>query len=165
MRKKGTPEEWELRRNIAVNLLDQGMTPKYAAAAVEVAAQTVRAWDRARRKGGRDALRSRKPPGRKSRLTAQQKDRLRQLLLKTPEENGFAGRYLWTQQLIADLVEREFAVRYHHDRICRILRMIDFTHQKPARRARERDEAKIKQWREEVWPALLKKVPAAAACC
>lgn len=158
MRKKGTPEEWELRRNIAANLLDQGLKAKAVASAVGVAAQTVRGWDRARRKGGREALRSRKPPGRKPRLTAEQKGRLSELLLKTPEENGFAGRYLWTQQLIADLVEREFGVRYHHDRIGRILRVIGVTHQKPARRAKERDEAKIERWRREVWPDLLKKV-------
>src|SRR5947209_8229905 len=84
MRKKGTPEEWELRRNIAANLLDQGLAPRAVAAAVDVAAQTVRAWNRARRKGGRQALRSRRPPGRKPRLTAQQKDHLRELLLRTP---------------------------------------------------------------------------------
>lgn len=163
MRKKGKPEEWELRRNIAANLLDQGQTPAEAAAAVGVAAQTVRAWNRARLKGGRQALRSRKPPGRVPRLTARQKDRLGELLLGTPEANGFAGRYLWTQQLIADLVAREFAVTYHHDRIGRILKAIGFTHQKPARRARERDDAKVQQWRDETWPALLKKPPRPAA--
>jgi transposase len=69
---------------------------------------------------------------------------------------------MWTQQLIAHLIEREFGIRYHHDRICRILKRMGFTHQKPARRAKERDEAKIQQWRTEVWPALLKKVPTPA---
>lgn len=162
MRKKGTPGEWELRRNIAANLLDQGLAPKAVASAIGVAAQTVRGWDRVRRKGGRAALRSRRPPGRRPRLTPRQKDGLCELLLKTPEENGFAGRYLWTQQLIADLVEREFGVKYHHDRIGRILKTIGFTHQKPARRARERDEARIAWWREQVWPDLLKKVPTVA---
>ena len=162
MRKKGTPEEWELRRNIAANLLEQGLEPAAVASALGVAAQTVRGWGRARRKGGREALRSRRPPGRKPRLAAQQRDRLRELLLKTPEENGFTGRYLWTQQLIADLIEREFAVKYHHDRIGRILKTVDFTHQKPARRAKERDGAKVEQWRREVWPDLLKKAPTPA---
>jgi transposase len=162
MRKKGSPEEWELRRNIAANMLEQGHEPKVVAAAVGVAAQTVRQWDRVRRAGGRAALRSRKPPGRKARLTDEQRAKLGELLLNSPEELGFVGRYLWTQQLIADLIAREFGVTYHHDRIGRILKRIGFTHQKPARRAKERDEQKIQQWRSEVWPDLLKKVPSAA---
>jgi putative transposase len=162
MRKKGSAEEWELRRNIAANMLEQGHKPKVVAAAVGVAAQTVRQWDRVRLAGGRAALRSRKPPGRKSRLTDEQRAKVRQLLLKSPEELGFAGRYFWTQQLIADLIAREFGVTYHHDRIGRILKRIGVTHQKPARRAKERDEQKIQHWRAEVWPDLLKKVPSAA---
>ena len=72
------------------------------------------------------------------------------------------GRYLWTQQLIADLIEREFRVTYHHDHVGVLLKRIGFTHQKPARRARERDEARIDGWRAEAWPALLKKVPTRA---
>jgi transposase len=161
MRRKGSGAEWEVRRNIAANMLEQGYEPAAIAAAVGVAAQTVRKWDRIRRAGGRVALRSRKPPGRKPRLTQPQKDQLCQLLLETPEQNGFAGKYLWTQQLIADLIQREFCVSYHHDRIGRILKRAGFTHQKPARRAKERDEKKIQQWRDEVWPDLLKKVSTA----
>ena len=81
-----------------------------------------------------------------------------QLLLKTPVECGL-DRYLWTQQLIADLIQREFGVSYHHDHVGAILHEMGFTHQKPAKRARERDEAKIEAWRKVFWPELLKKTP------
>jgi transposase len=66
------------------------------------------------------------------------------------------------QQLVADLIAREFGVSYHHDHVGVILKAMGFTHQKPQRRARERDEAKIEAWRREFWPALLKKVPSPA---
>ncbi len=36
MRKKGSLAEWELRRNLAVNLLDQGMKPAAVAKAMNV---------------------------------------------------------------------------------------------------------------------------------
>ena len=155
-------ESWELRRNIAIDMHGQGHSPASIAAALKVSVRTVYQWLGAYRAGGREMLRSRKPPGRRCRLSVADKQRLAELLVRSPEENGFAGRYLWTQQLIADLIEREFGVKYHHDRICRILKMIDFTHQKPARRAKERDEAQISRWREEVWPELLKKVSTVA---
>ena len=159
MRRKGTPEEWEQLRNIAANMLDQQMTPAAIAVVLNVDVQTVRSWARAYRKGGRAALASRKPPGRPPRMTLEQKQRLAEWLLKAPAECGFGDRYLWTQQLIADLIVREFGVSYHHDHVGVILEQLGFTHQKPARRARERDEAKIDAWRRQTWPALLKKVP------
>jgi transposase len=158
MRKKGSLAEWELRRNLAINMLDQGMQPSAVATAMNVDPQTVRAWRRAYLARGREALASRKPPGRPARLSFEQRQQLSEMLLKTPLQCGF-GRYLWTQQLIADLVQREFGVSYHHDHIGVILQQMGFTHQKPARRARERDEAKIEAWRQEVWPALQKKTP------
>lgn len=158
MRKKGSLESWELRRTVAINMHQQGHKPKAIAKALDVSVRTVYQWIARYRKDGPQALLSRKPPGRKSRLSQQQNEQLVLMLQKTPEENGFVGRYLWTQQLIADLIEREFSIKYHHDRIGRILKALGFSHQKPARRACERDEVQIQQWREQVWPQLLKKV-------
>lgn len=164
MRKKGTSAEWERLRNIAANLMDQEMAPATIATVLEVDAQTVRSWRRAYRKGGRAALASHKPPGRPLELDLPQRAQLAELLVKTPAELGF-DKYLWTQQLIADLIWREFGVSYHHDHVGDILHQLGFTHQKPARRARERDEARIEAWRQETWPALLKKVSRATVCC
>ena len=155
-------ESWELRRNIAADMHEQGHRPAGIAAGLKVSVRTVYQWLATYRAGGRAALCSAKPTGRRSRLSREHKARLAELLLNTPEHNGFAGRHLWTQQLIADLIEREFGVRYHHDRVGRILRAIGFTHQKPARRAKERDEARIQAWRGGAWPELLKKAPTPA---
>lgn len=163
MRKKGTGREWERLRQVAANMLDAGKAPAEIAPLLGVAAQTVRAWRRAYRTGGRGALASRKPTGRPPKLTAAHKETLAGWLVRTPGECGYAGRHLWTQQLIADLIFRELGVSYHHDHVGVILKEMGFTHQKPMRRARERDEARIEAWRTEVWPALLKKVPRAGA--
>jgi transposase len=157
MRKKGSPAEWERVRNIAANMIDRGDAPADIAKALGVAAQTVREWRRDYRAGGRAALASGKATGRPAKLAADQRGRLAELLVRPPAECGFAGRHLWTQQLIADLILREFGVAFHHDHVGVILRAIGFTHQKPMRRARERDEAKVDAWRREAWPALFKK--------
>jgi transposase len=146
---------------IAANMFEQGLATAVIVASLKVDDQTVRRWRRTFDAVGRDGLRARKHAGRPPRLTAPQKQQLTELLLTTPQECGFAGRYLWTQQLIADLIQRQFGVDYHHDHIGVILKRLAFTHQKPARRARERDEAKTQAWRREVWPDLLKKVPPA----
>ena len=143
-------------------MIDQKMEPAQIALLLEVNVQTVREWRRNYRKGGRDALTARKAPGRPAELNAAQHDQLAAMLLKTPAECGF-DKYLWTQQLIAELIGREFGVSYHHDHVGVILKRMGFTHQKPMRRARERDEQRIEGWRREVWPALFKKASTTAA--
>lgn len=161
MRRPGSQSDWEKLRLIAANMFEQGLACGVIAVSLKVDDQTVRRWRRMFEAGGVEALRSRKHAGRPGRMNPQQKQRLCELLLKGPAECGFA-RYLWTQQLIADLIEREFGISYHHDHVGLILKELGFTHQKPMRRAKERDEARIQAWRSEQWPALQKKVPLAA---
>lgn len=156
MRRKGSAEQLEHTRLIAANMFDQKLPTAQIAAVLNVDDQTVRRWRRVYVKGGRDALRLNKHPGRPPLLSEADRQTLAELLLRTPAECGF-DRYLWTTQLVADLIAREFGVTYHNDHVGVILGAMGFTHQKPARRARERDEAKIEAWRRETWPALLKK--------
>jgi transposase len=159
MRKKGSAVELERTRMIAANMFDQGMTPAQVAVVLDANVQTARRWRRALYSaGGREALRLSRHPGRPPLLNDDQRRTLAGLLLRTPAECGF-DRYLWTTQLIADLIAREFGVGYHHDHVGVILGAMGFSHQKPARRARERDEAAIAAWRSDAWPALLKKAP------
>jgi transposase len=143
-------------------MFEQKLSTAQISASLKVDDQTVRRWRRVYVLGGRDGLLSSKHPGRTARLDAAQRAKLTELLLKTPKECGL-NRYLWTTQLIADLIQREFGVAYHHDHVGRLLGAMGFTHQKPARRARERDEKRIETWRLEVWPALLKKAPRTTA--
>jgi transposase len=150
--------EWEERRMIAANMFEQNLATRIIKKTLNVDDQTVRRWRRTFKAKGREGLKARKHGGRPPRMDGQQKQRLRELLLKTPGECGFQ-KYLWTQQLIADLIQREFSISYHHDHVGVILHDLGFTHQKPARRAKERDEARIEAWRNEVWPELQKKAP------
>lgn len=59
---------------------------------------------------------------------------------------------LWTCPRIAELIRRQFKVRYHAAHVSRLLRALGFSPQRPERQARERDEAAILGWVREVWP-------------
>jgi transposase len=63
---------------------------------------------------------------------------------------------------VAALIEREFGVSYHVDHVWKVLRRLGWSCQKPERRARERDEAAIRRWRESDWPRIKKEPPAAS---
>jgi hypothetical protein len=45
-------------------------------------------------------------------------------------------------------------VRFHPGHVWRLLRRLGWSPQRPARRARERDEAEIARWREQEWPRI-----------
>jgi transposase len=107
------------------------------------------------RQGGTVALRHRRPPGAHRRITAEQLARLPTLLHQGPEAYGFRGE-VWTRSRIAVVIRLEFGTSYHPAHVSRVCQAIRWSPQKPARRARQRDEAAIARWRTEPWPAIKK---------
>src|SRR3954464_16102958 len=69
---------------------------------------------------------------------------------------GFATER-WTLRRIAALIEREFGVHYHPRYLERPLKAHGFSVQRPAPRARERDELVIAVWPKREWVALKKR--------
>jgi len=77
------------------------------------------------------------------------------LLARGAEAYGFSSA-IWTTQRVADLIWRRFRVRYDRDHVCRLLHRFGWSWQKPARRARERNETAIQHWVQHSWPRLKK---------
>ena len=161
MRTKGKPHELEKVRLIAANLIDQELKTADIARALDVDDQTIRQWRRVYRRLGRPGLLARRHPGGRPRLSAAQKAELVAMLARPPLDYGL-DRHLWTTPLIARLIHERFGVRYHHDYVGTLLHDLGLSCQKPARRALERDEARIDAWRRVQGPALLKKEPTAS---
>ena len=121
---------------------------------LEVGESTVSQWfKRARAAGGAKALHRRKAPGAARRLPRARWRKLRALLRLGAEAHGFHG-VLWTRERVAVLIRQHFGVEYSPRHVGRLLQAINWSVQKPLRRARQRDEAKIVRWRTERWPAL-----------
>ncbi|PKQ27483.1 MAG: IS630 family transposase, partial [Candidatus Anoxymicrobium japonicum] len=88
-------------------------------------------------------------------LTEKQKRALEKILLKGPIAAGYHTD-LWTTARIAEVIERKFGVRYHRDHIGRLLGQMGWRHQKPERRALQRDEDRIADWVVNDWPRVKK---------
>jgi len=157
MRPHGTAKQLERRRRQAIALLRAGKTYRTVAQTVKASLSSVVRWYQAYRQKGLKELRARPSPGRPCRLSKQQRERLRQLLVAGAGKAGYATD-MWTLQRIARLIKKQFGVRYTTVGVWKLLRMgLDWSWQKPERRATQRDEAAIEHWKTHTWPHIKKR--------
>ena len=146
----------EGRRLRAWELFQKGWTQQRIAEALGVTKGAVSQWLSRARADGPQALHHRKPPGRRSKLTHQQRLQLLGLLAQGAQAFGFRGD-VWTQPRVAQVIRRHFGIQYHPSQVGRILNQYNWSRQQPRRRASQRDEEAIRHWKEERWPALKKR--------
>ena len=140
----------------AADLLERGVIPTEIARRVGVAHQVVSEWRKAWRQGGREALRSAGPAGRKSKLSAEQLGQVENALVNGAAANGYQTD-VWTLPRVAEVIQHVTGVSYHPGHVWYVLRdQLDWTCQRPARRALERNDEAIERWVKKRWPQLKK---------
>jgi transposase len=142
MRPIGTQKQLEQRRIRAVKLLREGHGIRETARMVGASPSSVVRWRDAYKKGGKQALASKRPPSRPCRLSKKQLAKLEKLFLKGPRANGYKTD-LWTLRRIAKVIQKHFGQSYQPSGIWYILLRMGWSCQKPERRARERNEQAI----------------------
>jgi len=145
-------EALEARRLQAAELFARGLSQAAVSRRLGVDSASVCRWHRTWLEGGAEALRRQAPAGRKPRLTPGQREQLEQELAKGPRAHGYRSE-LWTTERIGKLIHTRFGVRYHRGHVWRLLGELGWTPQRPALRARERNEEAIAHWRRRRWPA------------
>ena len=131
-----------------------------------IARQVGYRWHEAWQAGGEAGLASRGPAGPKSKLTAAHTETLVDALLEGPAAYGYKTQ-LWTLPRVAALIEHLTGVHYHPGHVWRVMGSLGFSCQRPERRAIERDEKAIRQWKRVQWPELKKSAtptPADSLC-
>ena len=160
-----TPEQMEERRLAAAVLLREGrFSQAQIARQLGVSRASVSRWAATLAEQGRRGLQARPIPGRSPRLDEKAWARLGRLLDRGAMAAGFATER-WTLERIAALIAREFGVHYHPRYLERPLKAHDFTVQRPATRARERDELVIAVWPKRDWVALKKRRSGSTGRC
>ena len=149
--------DWrEGRRFRAFELKQEGWSQQRIAEALGVSKGAVSQWmKRAREGGGVEALKRQPAPGARPRLSEEQRHKVAELLARGAEAHGFRGE-LWTCERVAIVIRREFGVSYHPAHVSRLLKALRQSLQKPKRRAEQRDEEAIDNWKEEKWPSIKK---------
>jgi transposase len=152
-----TLEQIEERRLAGATLLRQGqLSQAEIARTLGVSRASVCRWAATLAQEGPRGLEARPIPGRVPRLDEKAWTRLGRLLDQGAVAAGFATER-WTLKRITAVIEREFGVHYHPRYLERPLKAHGFSVQRPATRAKERDELVIAVWPKRDWVALKKR--------
>jgi transposase len=155
-------EAIEARRIAGARMLKRRVAQADVARELDVSRQAVSVWARqlAEVKGAVGKLKA-KTLGRPKRLDAEQCESLSRMLVAGALQAGFPTE-LWTVKRVRAVVAREFSVEYSQTGCWELLRSLGFSPQKPEKRATQRNEQAIVEWKRRTWPALKKKRAATA---
>lgn len=146
----------EQTRLKAVEMVLMGIPNVEVAEELGVNPHTVTDWMTIYRAEGKKGLLWKGKRGRPRQLSDAQREELRGILTKGASAYGYEIG-LWTLPRIAKVIADEFNVSYSEAHVWKILQDLGWSCQKPTKRALERDEVKIKEWKQKTWPAIKKK--------
>jgi transposase len=140
----------------AVKAVCEGMSKSEASRTFGVSRQAIHNWMDRYENDGHWALKAKRrgrPPGPRRLKPLQAAQVVRTIEERCPDQLHLPF-YLWTRQAVSDLIRRKFGVEMSVWTVGRYLKRWGLTPQKPIRRAFERDEAAVKRWLEEEYPAI-----------
>lgn len=156
MRSKGSASVREALRRQAVARVLKGQTQAAVAAGLGVHTGTVAKGMARQRAAGAAGLAAKPTPGRPRFLSPPQEEQVKTWLSQKPTDHGFRTD-LWSARRIVDLIRRMFGVAFHPASLRRWLTGRGYSPQRPARKARQRNDDAIVPWVANDWPRLQKK--------
>jgi transposase len=151
-----TREQLEERRLEGGRLLKAGkLSQAEIARQLGVSRATVSDWAKKVEAEGLRGLRKRTAKGSPSKLTKEQKRKLKRLLDHGALACGFCTDR-WTLHRVQELIQREFKVSYHPNYLNRLLDKLGFSPQKPLPTAVEQEREMVQAWLEQDFPRLKK---------
>ena len=147
---KFSRKELERRRLAAGEDLLSGMKEIDVARKYGVNPSSVTRWKQMLEKEGMEGLKQKKALGKRSKLSGDQQEILKEIILRGAAAYGYKTD-LWTLKRVAEVIKKEFDVSYHFRSLSDVLHRMGLSSQKPARRAAERNQAAVQTWLEEQW--------------
>jgi transposase len=143
-----------IKRISALLLLGDGSVVERVAERMGVCKQTIYNWLHAFLLKRWTSLHAGRAPGRRSKLSAADKQRLAELLDAGPEAAGY-DTGCWNSAVIQDLIWREFGQLYNVHYLSELLRNLGFSYQK-ARYVSDHLDAEARQhWLNVTWPIIV----------
>lgn len=156
MRPPGTQKQLEKRRRRAIELLKRGLEKPAVAKKLKCSVSSVHTWQKQYEQQGEEGLRSKTVQGRPRKLKERQRKKLVEILLQGAMKNGYSTE-LWTTRRIGEVINRRLKVEYHPKHVWRLLIGLGWSCQKPEKRAREKNDQEVQNWKRYQWPHIKKR--------
>jgi transposase len=141
------------RRLRSAALFEKGRTRAEVADLLGVTWRSAHTWFQQWMKDGTKGLEATTKPGPVGKFSDEQVEMLRAELTKGALAEGYPNE-LWTLSRVKRLIKDRLELKASVSEVWRLLRRMGWSSQKPQRRARERDEEKIANWKTQRWPEL-----------
>lgn len=145
----------EMKRYMAVLGYYYHKSFDQVAVTLQVSIQAVRDWIKQYFVNGPEGLKSKKSPGRPSKLTKAQKKQLSKMIVDGPAACGFPGA-CWRTPMLQHLIQHKFGVFYSAIYLSELLKNMGFSFQKAKFVAAKKDDEKRAEWLKKIWPEILK---------
>jgi len=146
-----TLEEIRIR---AVQRVQAGESPEVIIRALGFSRACIYNWLAMYRAGGWGALKARALSGRPKKITGAQMQWLYSTVVgKSPLQFRFEFA-LWTRTMLQILVREQFGLKLSVSSVGRLLAQLGLTCQRPLWRAYQQDPQRVRQWREQEYPAI-----------
>jgi transposase len=140
----------------AVQRVEEGESPEDVIDLLGFHRSCIYRWIAQYREGGFEALKKKSAAGKEPKLNGKQMQKLYQIITsKNPLQLDFEFA-LWTRSMIRELIRDRFDVKLSDVSVGRLLRKLGLSPQKPLYRAYQRDEEKVKAWKEKAYPEIRK---------
>jgi transposase len=152
MRPKGPSKTLDERRAKAIEELEEGRTVSVVAKEYSMTERSVRRWQQEnkwpREKSGRG-------PGQPPKLSLEQMKELEKELERGAYAHGYSEDY-WTLERIGHVIWELFGVRCATSSVWNIMQRMGWSSQKTQRLAIQRNDEKVKKWKQYRWPRIKK---------
>ena len=142
-------------RKLAVRAVEEkGYSPEVVVDMLGFSRSCIYDWLRKYHEAGMAGLETQTAPGAVPEVSQEMELWLREIVLETtPDAHGYDTR-LWTRDILAELLFREFGVRVSGRTISRHLRKMKLSYQKPQYRAVEQDPEEVRYFLDEKFPRI-----------
>ena len=117
-----------LRKVTIVNLMLNGASASSLSPSCGETTRTLISWMKTVDEKGFDALRPKKQPGRPTRLTAEQKEKIKVAILCPPEDSGYT---VWDGPSLSDYINQTYGIRLGVRQCQRLFHELGFSQIRP----------------------------------
>lgn len=148
-------KQLERRRHAAGRMFARGKTQYAVAKHYGVSTAATNQWYAAWKAKGEQGLCSKGHPGFRAQYTPQKKRELKQLILARSSALGYTTDF-WTIERIRLAAKKQLGIDLGTTRTWTAIMSLGFSVQRPIRRAKERNEKAIRDWKLKEFPKLKK---------